>query len=245
MTIPEGSHSAPLSGAGLLDDPDHCRAYERLRERRRRLGERLYGSRHLSRTDLATNRVQEAADTVVYLTLHRRALVRQGPPGAPAAVERLTRLIRDGERIGWLCAELVEPSPSPVDFGEVLAARHAYGERHYGDQYVSRDNLAEALEEIADCDLLGDLERERRAHLGVGEHPQAATLSLISDRCASLGEAVLALRARLGEDALRTSDRRRPRPPLSLADRAIGYLRATRRHQQPAQPPADRQAAAG
>jgi hypothetical protein len=227
--------TASARSPDLPDHPDHCLAYQRLLQQRRRLGDSLYGRRHLSRGDLAESRVQEAADTVVYLRLHRLALAGSHPPGT---LERLERLIRDGERLGELCASILDCASASSGFAEMLAVRLAYGERNYGEAFRTRDNLTEALEEIADCDLLGVLERERHRHLTGLEHPAAPTLSLIADRCVSLAEGVLALQHHLRQAASAV-----PRQssteciPTGLVQRASAYLRGARERERRARQP--------
>lgn len=168
--------------------------YQQLVHDRRRLGDERYGARHLRRNDLASDRVQEAADTVVYLTLTGRAWAAGQVPFSAELEERLARLIRDAIRLGERCSALAEPdAPAAEAFAAVLRERFDFGERHHGEAFLARENLGEALEEIVDCDILVELERERdRANARPNRE-----LGEISDSCAALGELVLALRDRV------------------------------------------------
>jgi hypothetical protein len=166
--------------------------YRLLVQRRRELGDSRYGDGHLRRRDLADNRVQEVADAVVYLTLAARAWGAGQLPANFALEDRLARLVRDLLRLGELCTRAAGAGSPPDAFAAVLSDRFAYGQSHHGDAYLRRENLAEALEEIADCQILVALERERDLHLSAT--PDDQQLQEISDRCAAAGELTVALR---------------------------------------------------
>lgn len=160
-----------------MHTPDIGLRYRQLVTGRRQLGDLRYGTRHLDRGDLAHNRVQEAADAVVYMTLTRRAWAAGQLTPSPAQADRLARLAADARRLGEQCSLLADPAAAAASaFAGVLRDRFAYGERHYHDAYLSRENLWEALEEIADCDILVALDRERHARLTHTPHPHAPGL---------------------------------------------------------------------
>lgn len=169
--------------------------YRQLVLDRRQLGDARYGSRHVHRTDLAHNRVQEIADAVVYLTLAAQAWAAGQLPANDQLEQRLARLVRDLMRLGELCSQVAQPDgPAAALFAAELRARFAYGESHHGDAYLERENLAEALEEIADCEILVALELERHDALAGGPLGNRSALQEIADRCTAIGELVWALR---------------------------------------------------
>jgi hypothetical protein len=179
-----------------MEHPELGMSYRALVKHRRNVGDARYGTRHLQRTDLAANRVQEAADTVVYLTLTARAWTAAPHTRPPEMYARLASLARDAGALGERCATLTNPY-SAAAFGPVLRARFQYGTRRYGDSYLGRENLWEALEELADCEILVALDRERHAHLSETRHPHDGQLREITGRCRTLGALILALRGEL------------------------------------------------
>jgi hypothetical protein len=229
-----------------MHTPDIGLRYRALVSDRRRLGDERYGARHLARSDLAANCVEEVVDAVVYLTLAARAWAASSVPPSVALEQRLARLVRDAIRLGERCCVLAEPGVPPEEaFAHTLRERFQFGESRYGDAYLQRENLGEALEEIADCQILVELERERHRHLTGRAHPREQLLQEIADRCHGLGELTLAAHAARAKAALPNGTRADPawRRAALLAEREAlsRLLERTRRLLLAARPRAQEQ----
>ena len=138
--------------------------FEALVDARRRGGLRRHGDRHLRRADLLDVAVGEVADTLVYLELEHAKWRRRDPA---ILLERVAehlpvcgcKTVALGEDLEQVARQLAAPARA---FKQAFDERWRYGAARFGDQYLHRDNLAEALEEIADVEIFLGLEADRR-----------------------------------------------------------------------------------
>ena len=138
--------------------------YRTLVDQRRRRGQQLHGNRHLREGGQLKRATAEIADTRVYIELERDRLIHQRTITA-GQLQTLNRLLKQttrvGERTAAAAREVCDPA---VQFADLLSERSAYGERKFGDAYLARDNLTEALEELADAQIFISLQADRLRH---------------------------------------------------------------------------------
>ncbi|HWC27915.1 MAG TPA: hypothetical protein VG474_15095 [Solirubrobacteraceae bacterium] len=180
-----------------MHDPDSRRHRALVAERRAR-GDALYADRHRSAaTGQLRRATSELADTHVYIGLERER-IRHGGELTAGRLHAFDRLLdhtrRIGEQLAAATREICDPS---VDFDAVRAERAAYGERTFGERYLQRDNLHEALEEIADAQIFIALHADRLRHRG--RHDDAVQQLLVdaNDAVDALAQDVMALQAAL------------------------------------------------
>lgn len=179
--------------------PDTVRpdAYDELVADRIALGEELYGNRHLHRDDLLDNLLQEIADCHVWLTLEARRWRRQNlaAAGGLGSEHRLllVRVVDFGALAEQTCRS-IDPDAIPRGFAQPLAERNAYGEQTGGESFLAKDCLSEALEEIADVQILTLLEADRRTHNGELAREVRAALDRLDADADGIGRHIVALR---------------------------------------------------
>ena len=160
--------------------------YETLVATRRHDGLRRHGDRHLQRTDLLDVAIGEVADTLVYLELEHAKWRRRNPTILVTLVaDHLPvsgcKTVALGEAIEQLARQLEVRTRT---FNQAFGERWRYGADRFGDQYLRRDNLAEALEEIADVEIFLGLEADRRRFQGIAGAPECALLIKTARRLA-------------------------------------------------------------
>jgi len=171
--------------------------YEALVQARRSYGQRTYGDRHLQREDLLGVLVEEAADTKVYLRLEQQRWELRRPDLADRLGDRLDIAIAAATAFGRLCSgvrQTVGATAAGGPFDAVFAGRWQFGADNYGDAYLDRDNLAEALEEVADAQIAVLLERERLTHHGALDGAVQHALEVLDHKAAALGHFISSLR---------------------------------------------------
>jgi len=135
----------------------------------------VHGDRPFEREDLVDWALEQAADAVVYVRLERVRWRRTGPVDhkidSQAAALALT-VTALGTEIAR-CALRSEGRSLAVCRG-----RLRQGRRRFGDAYLRRDNLAAALEDLADCAIALRLEANRRVWLGLPDPDAFAALQL-------------------------------------------------------------------
>jgi hypothetical protein len=172
--------------------------YPQLVANRRQYGDRTYGDRHLQRQDMAANMVKEAADCLVYVLLERERWDRRRPDLHEFTGD-LHALDRGARRLGSLCehaARHLAGGDQPA-FDAVFRDRWQFGLRNYGDQHLERDNLAEILEEVADIQILGLLELDRREKTHRLAAADRTLLAVVDAEAARFAGDVVSLRDRV------------------------------------------------
>lgn len=135
--------------------------------RRRAYGDKTFGARHLTSNYRQLRRATtEIADCHVYLTLElesrrRRCTLTAGHQRIIGAL--LTDIAEVGEVLAAATRVICDPG---VTFNDLRHERWGYGARKHADSYVGRDNLYEALEELADAHIFVSLQAERLRHRG-------------------------------------------------------------------------------
>lgn len=141
-------------------------AYEDLVERRRTFGLAKFGDRHLTRTDLLTVCQGEIADALVYLRLEnqRRKITTVGYEGVRDLYRQCEQqTLKLGHALNLVAAGTSTPTPP---FLTQFEERWQFGADTYGPAYLDRENLPQALEELADFEVFLALERDRLEHDG-------------------------------------------------------------------------------
>lgn len=136
--------------------------YRALVAARRAYGDRLFGQRHLHQDGGQLRRMTtEVADCHVYLTLEldsRRHLGVLTGEHEQQLQDLLERTATVGETAAAAARVICDPT---IQFSELRAARWQYGADKHADSYVGRDNVVEALEELADAEIFTQLQAER------------------------------------------------------------------------------------
>jgi hypothetical protein len=177
--------------------------------------------------ELAELRLRTAADIVICLTGHARALRSQ-----PASASAAARLAREAEHLAELCASLTTSRDPRGRLAAVLAQRVAAMQGENRERSRRRAPLTDALERLCDCELLSRLAHDQASTRG--ERPAARrTRVAIADRALTLAEAVLTLEA---TTAATHGIEREPRTgpePLTQAVRVVLRERRARRCTKP------------
>jgi hypothetical protein len=176
--------------------------YIALVETRRRFGQLRYGDAYLSDPWWLTEVLRETADAVVYLTLERSRWQRN-PLATREGLAALEPLIMRSVHLGQMAANAVRAiSGGEHSFQAVYDVRWQYGFEYYGDAYLRRDNLAEALEEFADVEIVCHLERAHAAHRGQPLTPaQHGRLDVIASSARAIAEDICLLHDRIHDHA--------------------------------------------
>lgn len=164
--------------------------YDALVAQRRELGQQRYGDVYLAPGwDFATPLQVEAADTINYLALERDRLRHRDPGTLARGWLTFGRLDNQAKRFAALARGAVGAlAPAAAcDIAELTGARMAEGHRRFGCAHLERPNLPEALEEIADAQILCELELRRRAHHGTLAPWSQTVLDLVAGRAHQLG----------------------------------------------------------
>ena len=146
--------------------------------RRRAYGDQTFGTRHLTGNYRQLRRATtEIADCHVYLTLElesrrRRCTLTAGHQRIISAL--LTNIAEVGEVLAAATRMICDPD---VTFNDLREARWAFGARKHRESYIGRDNLYEAMEELADAHIFVSLQAERlRAR---GQYPDEVQRMLV------------------------------------------------------------------
>ena len=146
--------------------------------RRRAYGDQRFGTRHLTGNYRQLRRATtEIADCHVYLTLELESRRRRCT--LTAGHQRIiSALLADIAEVGEVLAKGARLICDPgVRFNDLRAERWGYGARKHAESYVGRDNLYEALEELADAHIFVTLQAERlRAR---GQYPDEVQRLLV------------------------------------------------------------------
>lgn len=130
---------------------------------RRAYGDRTFGNRHLTNDHKQLRRsTTEIADCHVYLTLEIESRRRRRTLTA-GHLSIISALLIDIAEVGETLAAATRLicDPRGATFNSLRAQRWGYGERKHRESYVGRDNLYEALEELADASIFVSLAAER------------------------------------------------------------------------------------
>jgi hypothetical protein len=84
-------------------------------------------------------------------------------------------------------------------FNDLLEERTAYGQRKFGDRYLSRDNLHEVLEELADAEIFISLQADRLRHRGIYDDDVQSVLVAAESAVTNLAIDVMRLQAVIAE----------------------------------------------
>ena len=157
---------------------------------RAELGQARYGERHLTGPSLLDALVTECADAFNYAVMETARLHPLQAPAIQGPLEALTSRLGVFGRL--VCDVAVDLGADPVDFTALCRAQLGHvGARQYGnDAYLTRQNLPEALEELADARVMVDLELDRRATTGEGDLPTDHALVALGVVIEVMGAAV-------------------------------------------------------
>ncbi|HEV7805418.1 MAG TPA: hypothetical protein VGO80_06355 [Solirubrobacteraceae bacterium] len=178
--------------------------FQAMVDRRRAYGDRTFGTRHLTGNYRQLRRATtEIADCHVYLTLEldsrrRRCTLTAGHHRIIGGL--LTDIADVGEVLADATRMICDPQ---VAFNDLRQERWGYGERKHAQSYIGRDNLYEALEELADAHIFVTLQAERlRAR---GQYPEEirAVLVDVQERIEALAFAVACAQAGAQEPTVR------------------------------------------
>ena len=182
-----------------MNDSDSRRHRALVTERRAR-GDSIHGNRHLSAATGQLRRATgELADAHVYVALERERMRRGGrlTAGRLHAFDGLLEHTRRvGEQVAAAAREICDPS---VDFDALRKQRVAYGERTFGERYRHRDNLQEALEELADAQIFISLQADRLRHRAIYDDDVQDVLIGADDDVAALAHHVMRIQAAIDQ----------------------------------------------
>lgn len=172
--------------------------------RRRAYGDETFGTRHLTGNYRQLRRATtEIADCHVYLTLElesrrRRCTLTAGHQRIISAL--LTDIAEVGEVLAVATRVICDPA---VTFNDLRHERWGYGAHKHADSYVGRDNLYEALEELADAHIFVSLQAERLRHRG--QYPDEIQRVLVDaqERIEALARDVASAQAGAQEPTIR------------------------------------------
>ena len=172
--------------------------------RRRTYGDETFGTRHLLGNYRQLRRATtEIADCHVYLTLELESRRRRCT--LTAGHQRiLSGLLTDIAEVGEVLAAATRMiCDRRVTFNDLRAERWEFGARKHHESYLGRDNLYEALEELADAHIFVSLQAERlRAR---GQYPEEVRTVLVDaqERIEALARDVASAQAGAQEPTVR------------------------------------------
>jgi hypothetical protein len=177
-------------------------SYTALLATRRRFGQLHYGDAYLNDPSWFHEALREATDTVIYLALEQDRWQR-ATAGEPARMTELSALIVRAVHLANLAANAQRAiNGEGESFRAAFFTRWRYGFEHYGEAHLQRDNLAEALEELADVEIACELEPVHAAHRGQPLTPaQHGRLNVIASSARAIAEDICQLRERTHDHA--------------------------------------------
>jgi len=176
------------------------RAYKQRVAERRRRGMERYGDRHLHDPEgprFICRVLTEVVDCGNYLDMEIRRWQRDG--GREGALDGLRELLDRAERLGRRVAHVARDlCDTTSDFERVRTSQWALGKATYGEGYYTRDNLIEALDELADAEIYLALLAARLRFEDNYPEPVQQQLVDVDDQVQDLAFAIADTQARWG-----------------------------------------------